>query len=229
MPARIGVNDAPARIDQQHAGADAVEGVGEGCGLGCLQADHPPDQHRTADVRDDETHAVACLVVDQAIPLVAENREQDCACAGFVERGGDVVHQPLRPHPLLVEARRQELLVRHDVGGGDRLLDLGEEMAGRERVELCVFFDIELPELTADIALLEIHSSRLADGILGVERRRRAADEGAALAERRGPLRRIECRVVDVADQPRQLLIAFSHGTSSRLTPRSSARRAGPQ
>jgi hypothetical protein len=40
-------------------------------------------------------------------------------------------------------------------------------------------------------------------------------------------LRRIERRVVDLADQPRQVLVAFPHGI--RVTPRISARRAGPQ
>ena len=34
------------------------------------------DQHRAANVRDDEAHALAHLVVDDAIPLVAKDAEE---------------------------------------------------------------------------------------------------------------------------------------------------------
>ena len=109
MAAGIGVHDAPGLVDQEHAGAEAVEGIGEGRGLGSLEIDRPADQHRAADVRDDEPHALARLVVDQAVALVAEDAEHGGARRRLVEHGADEVHQPLRPRPLLVEARLEEL------------------------------------------------------------------------------------------------------------------------
>ena len=45
---RVGVNDAPVRIDQEHAGAETVERVGEGRGFGGLEVDQPADQDRAA-------------------------------------------------------------------------------------------------------------------------------------------------------------------------------------
>ena len=66
----------PAGVDQEQAGADAVEGIGE-CGrFGGLEIDQLADQHRAANVRDDQAHAPAHLVVDDAIPLVTEDAEK---------------------------------------------------------------------------------------------------------------------------------------------------------
>ena len=86
VAARIGVDDAPTRIDEQHAGADAVERVGEGRYFGSLQADHPANQHGAADVRNDEAHAPAHRVVDPTVPLVPEDAEHGGACRRLVER-----------------------------------------------------------------------------------------------------------------------------------------------
>ena len=44
-----------------------------------LRSISPADQHRAANMRDDEPHAPARLVVDEAIPLVPEDAEQGSA------------------------------------------------------------------------------------------------------------------------------------------------------
>src|SRR5882757_2406986 len=54
---------------------------------------------------------------------------------------------------------------------------------------------------------------------LGVDRRRRAADEAPGLAERVAPQRRIQRCVIDLADQFGQFL-GLIHGYSQRRTPR---------
>jgi hypothetical protein len=92
------------------------------------------------------------------------------------------------------------------------LLDIHEELADRGRIELCVFFDIELPIIAVEITFLVIESSALAVCILRIEDRRRTADEAANFAEYGEPSRRVESRVVDVADQRRELFI-FPHGS----------------
>ena len=109
VAAGIGVNDAAVRVDQEHAGAEAVERIGEGRRFGGLEVDRPADQHRAADVRHDEPHAPARLVVDDAVALVPEDAEHGGARRRLVEHGADEVDQALRPRPFLVEAGLDEL------------------------------------------------------------------------------------------------------------------------
>jgi hypothetical protein len=72
VAARIGVDDPSARIDEEHAGADAVGGVGKGRGFSGLEIDHVADEHRTAHVGHDEPHAPAGCVVHEADDFVAK-------------------------------------------------------------------------------------------------------------------------------------------------------------
>jgi hypothetical protein len=46
MAAAIGVNDVLGFIEEKQAGAQTIEGVGEACGFGGLEIDHPPDHGR---------------------------------------------------------------------------------------------------------------------------------------------------------------------------------------
>ena len=131
LAAGIGVDDLPVRVDEKHAGADAVEGIGECRGLGGLELDRPGDQHRAANMRHDLPHAPVHVVVDETLPLLPKNPEQCGAGGGFVEHRGPEVYQALRPSPFLTEARPLKLVRRHDVGRGDRPPDFGQDLAAR--------------------------------------------------------------------------------------------------
>src|ERR1700736_3395730 len=63
----IGVDDASDRIDNAYPRAEAIEGVGEARGLPSLEIEKSADQHRPANVRNDETHALAHFIVDNAL------------------------------------------------------------------------------------------------------------------------------------------------------------------
>lgn len=54
---------------QSRVSANAAE-------FGGLAIDQPADQHRAANVRDDEAHLQAHLVIHDAIPLIAKDAEE---------------------------------------------------------------------------------------------------------------------------------------------------------
>ena len=125
VPARIGVHDAPAPVDEEHPGTESIEGIGEARGLGGLRVNYPADQHRAAKVRGDEPGAAACLFVGKAVALVAKDYENRKARHRLVEHGAYAVNEALRPQPLLVEAGFQKLTKGHHVDGAERASDLG--------------------------------------------------------------------------------------------------------
>src|SRR6185437_5013887 len=57
------LHDATGHIEQKHAGADAVERVGQRCRLGALEIDNLADEHCTPKVRRDESHALQHFVI----------------------------------------------------------------------------------------------------------------------------------------------------------------------
>ena len=111
------------RVDQEHAGTDAVEGIGECRRFRGLALHRRADQHRAAHMRSDEPHAPAHLIVGNALPLITKHAEERDARRRFLERDPQMVHQALRPRPLPIVARLQELVVGNEIGGGERLLD----------------------------------------------------------------------------------------------------------
>ena len=111
----VGVNDAPSRIDNAHRRAEAIERGGEARGLRCPEIDQPADQHRPADMWNDEPHAPAGFIVDNTIALVAKHPEQCRAGHRFIEHRRYGIHHALWVDPLLIKPRLQELLVRHDI------------------------------------------------------------------------------------------------------------------
>ena len=155
MPARIGVDNASTCIDEEHAGADAVEGVGESCGLGGLQVDHPADQHGAADVWNDEAHAPAHLVVDPTIPLVPEDtrarRRSSPTCRAQHSRrrsGPAAVPIPDKRVPA------EEFVIGNDVRDSDGFADLGKDVTQSSAGELNVFFDNELLVVRIDTGVI---------------------------------------------------------------------------
>jgi hypothetical protein len=221
------LDDASARVEQKHAGAELVESIGQCRGFRGLAFHGRADQHRAAQVRSDQTHALAHLVVGYAIPFLTEDAEEGHARRRFLADGPCKVHQVPRRRPLLVEASIDELVIGKEIDCGDGLLDLGEEFAGDGRIELGISVEVELLVVRVESIIVIVDVQALLSGIPRIDRRRRAADEVAGLAEDLGPQRRIECRIVDVADErqdrfslwhwclPRRLCLATRVGKSS--------------
>ena len=124
---RIGMDDAANRIDQEHAGRDTVERIGEGCSFRGLEIDRLADQNGAPDMRNDESHAPARIVVDEAVALVTKDAEHCDAGRGLLQHGCDEVHQARRLRPFAIESGLEEFVVRNQIGGGDRPFDLGRK------------------------------------------------------------------------------------------------------
>src|SRR6266849_10927389 len=87
-------------------------------------------------------------------------------------------------------------------------------MAGRGWVKFYVLVEVELLVTRGDAVSIG-DAAGLAGGILGIERRRRAADEPCGFAEDIRPPRRVQGSIVDVSDQRRELL-CLVHGNQPR-------------
>ena len=122
-----------------------------------------------------------------------------------------MVHQALRTRPLLVVAGLNELVVGNKIASGERLPDRGEDFSGRAGVAFYIFVEVESLVVRIDAAIIIANVRALPGRVLGIEHRRRAADEVAGVAEDVDPQGRVERRVVDVADE-RQDLFSLSHG-----------------
>jgi hypothetical protein len=170
-------------------------------GGGGLDLDRAADQHRPADVWRDLPRTPPRLLVDGAMVLAAKHAEQGSARSGLVEHDRHKVHKSLRSRPFLANAGPFKLLQRHEIRRADRLLDRGHDMGGGGRVELGVGVEIELLEMRIETSAVMIDAEAIVARVLGKDRGARSADEVPDLGEDRTPSRRIERRVVDVADQ----------------------------
>lgn len=196
----VGVHNAADGIHEQHAGADAVESVGERIGLGGLEVDDLADQNGAANMGDDQAQAPAHVVIDDAVALVPEDDQCSGAGHGLFEDDVGTVDQTLRLHPFLEKPCCQKFFVGDDIGCRGRLLDLGEEMACSGGVQLDVLVEIRLPIARIDAAVVIVDATTLAGCVLPVERSRRSDDKLPNLAEHVRSQRRLQRRVVDVAD-----------------------------
>jgi hypothetical protein len=70
--AGIGVDDAAACIEQQHARADPIEGVGQCRCFAGLQIDHIANQYRPTQMRRKKPHALARRLVSDAVSFVTK-------------------------------------------------------------------------------------------------------------------------------------------------------------
>jgi hypothetical protein len=127
-PGSVGVNDTPVLIDEIQAGVEPIERIGECPGLRNLLIEQPGNDDRAANVRNDQAHAVTRFVIDEAVALMAEDPEHGDAGGRFVENRAHEVDEALRPGPFLIKCGLGELVVRHQIGGRDRLFDLGEKV-----------------------------------------------------------------------------------------------------
>ncbi len=66
MAGGIGVHNAPASVDEDHRGAKTVECLREHCRFGLFDVDDLSDEHRAPDVRNQQPHASARLLIDHA-------------------------------------------------------------------------------------------------------------------------------------------------------------------
>jgi len=75
---------------------------------GLLQVDDLGDEYGAPDMGNQQPHALARRVVDQAMPLVAKHAEHGGAGRRLLEGGADEVDKALRLRPFAVEARLEE-------------------------------------------------------------------------------------------------------------------------
>ena len=155
MAGRIGVNKTAADINQEGAGAKAVERILQRQRLGLVEIHGPADHHCAADMRHDHPHALARCVIGNAVPFVTEDAEHRDICPGLVDDGPDKVDEPLRPHPLLVELRPLEFLVRQEIGDRERPLEFAEVVPDRQWVERRVAVRIKLQIMRICAMLVE--------------------------------------------------------------------------
>ena len=154
---------------------------------------------------------------------MAKHHEQCRAGHRFVEHRVQAIDPALWLDPLLVEPRFQELLIRHVIRRRDRLLDIREVMAGRGRVEFDIFVEIELAIIRVSAGLI-IEIAGQGGWALGIDCRRRAADETPGVADNATPPRGIQRGIVDLTDE-RRTPLCLIHGPPRRRTSRTGDRR----
>jgi hypothetical protein len=156
-------------------------------GFGGLEVDHPTDKHGAANMRNDQPHAPAGFLRNHSVPLMAKNPDHCRAGRGFIEHGGHEVDQALRLGPLLVESGLENLVIRHDIGGGGQSFDLGEDVRVRGGVELDIFIEIEPDVMGIHSTVVIIDVAGFVHGIHHEKRRRRPLDEFSGSAEHAAP------------------------------------------
>jgi hypothetical protein len=213
----VRVDDPPIGIDQEHAGAESIERVGECGGFRRLEIDDPADQHGPAKVRDEQPHALARRVVGKPVALVPEDDMAGLCRRRPLQNDMDIVDPALRLDPLLVQAGFEELVLRNEQRVAGNFAN-AEDVEGRtHRVELGIFVEIELRVAWLGADLI-VDLARPAGGIHYVKSRRAAADESIDPFERRRPQGSVKSCVVDVANQRGEAL-RLSHGDPPETLP----------
>jgi hypothetical protein len=69
------MDNAAVVIDEKHRRGEAVERVSECCSFNRAQVDDLANSHRAPHVGDDQLYSPARLVIDDAVPFVANDRE----------------------------------------------------------------------------------------------------------------------------------------------------------
>ncbi|HMF27487.1 MAG TPA: hypothetical protein VKE42_01880 [Candidatus Cybelea sp.] len=94
----------------------------------------------------------------------------------------------------------QKFIIGNDIGSGDGLIDLCEELPRRRRIELDVALEIELSVVRIGSIVVSDRAG-LARGALEKQRGGGAADEARSLSENLDPSRWVQRSIVDVADK----------------------------
>jgi OOP family OmpA-OmpF porin len=183
MRGGVGMQHLAIGIDEDHTGTHGVECLGERAGFDLLQVDNLGNHDGAPDVRRDQTHAPARVLIDDAVAPVAEHAKHRCLGRRLLQEDADELDQPLRFSPFAVEPRVEEFLVWHEVGGRSRFFDVGEKPDRGGRVQRDVFLEIKLPIIRGDPAVVEEHVAAVAGGIVPEDRRCFARNEGARLLQ----------------------------------------------
>ena len=117
----------------------------------------------------------------------------------------------LRP-PL--ETRLDEFIMGNDVRVANHVADIDSQIGRTQRIEFDVCVEIQF-FVTGIDAEIVIGVSRSMNGILPVDGCRRTSDESASLFDDAGPQYRIQRRIIDIADQRRELQCFVDHCRSA--------------
>src|SRR5882724_5992329 len=128
-------------LDGRLRGYEAIQRIC-GCRRRRVEVEHFADQHRPANMRDDESHSPAHLVIDEALLVAAKNTEQRKAGRRFIEGGRKVIRPALRSCPLLVDARFDEFGIWHAIVDAVDLSDIKPKLAGRNRIDPDIFLKV---------------------------------------------------------------------------------------
>jgi hypothetical protein len=130
------MNQTPGRIDQIHAGTEPIERIDEVRDFRRLELEHSANQHGSPDMRRDQPHLPARLVVDDAVPFVAEDSENGGADGRPVDDRAQEIDQALGLGPLTIQFALGEFADRHQVGGRNRLFKVAEKVPLCGRIDL---------------------------------------------------------------------------------------------
>src|SRR5271165_342828 len=144
MGAGIGVDDAARRVDDEHAGSQFIETVGERCCLDAMKIDHLANEHGAPDVRRNQFETPPHAIIDWPLTGVAHGGEQRTTRRALLQVREKAVHQALGSEPFAKEARPDEFLARNHVGNGYRALHVEKNDAGKDRIYLTVFLQVDL-------------------------------------------------------------------------------------
>ena len=207
----IGVNETPGRIDQIHAGTKPIERIDEGRDFRRLELEHSADQHGAPDMRRDQPHLPARLVVDEAVSLVAEHSEDGRADRRPVDDRAQEIDEALGLGPLTIQFALGEFAERHQVGGRNRLFEVAEKVPLGGRIDLLKESNRQRP--------LESEAVRDRDvvdaDVLAEKPGAGAADEAGGPFDGALPKRRINGGIVNDADQVAQLLLIMQNRLTS--------------
>ena len=93
-----------------------------------LELEHPADQHRTPDVRSDQSHLPARPVIDDAVSLVAEHAEDGDADGRPFDDRAEEIDKAVRLRPLAIQFGLGQFPERDQIGGCDRLFEVAEKV-----------------------------------------------------------------------------------------------------
>ncbi|MEP6836594.1 MAG: hypothetical protein ABJA75_00965 [Bradyrhizobium sp.] len=196
------MNETSTGIDQVHARTKPIERVDEGRDFGSLELEHPADQDGTPDMRRDQPHLPARMVVDGAVALVAEDSEYGRADRGPVDDRADEVDEALRFGPLAIQFTLGEFCERHQIGGGNRLFEVAEKMPFRGWIDLSKKLGRQRHLKSGAMGYRGV----MCADILAEKPASGAADKVSDSFDGILPARGIDGRVVNDADQVAELL-----------------------
>ena len=118
MAAKIGMNNAAKRINQEHAGWQRIEAVGKRRGLDFPEVNHLADSEGAAHVRHDKREPPTHFVVGEALIEPTKYPEASATDPGLLKIRHQSVYKPLGCYPLSGEARATKFIARNTLRNG---------------------------------------------------------------------------------------------------------------